>query len=132
MPQIQLHAFTRPADERHSQIAHWFNSRGFITASFEKGKLRVTTPGMGEPINFKLAERHGHNTFYKGSTGGALIVFEVKVAENTISYHGYCPLLLFGILSKKIDFKKGAGRLTKYRDEGYQLEQEFLAHIHRL
>ena len=131
MPEIQLHASTRPADERHSQIAHWFNSRGFICASFEKGKLRVTISGMGEPINFKLAERPGRNTFYKGSTGGALIVFEVKVAENSISYHGYCPLLLFGILSKKINFKKGAGRVTKYRDEGYQLEQEFLAQIHR-
>ncbi|HQV38543.1 MAG: hypothetical protein IPL81_02965 [Flavobacteriales bacterium] len=132
MPQLHLPTTSRPATERRSQIARWFNSRGFSTAAFEKGKLRVSTYRMGEPIYFKLIDHTGHATYYKEATGGALIVFEVMADEEHISYEGYCPILLFGVWSKKIAFKQGAGRLTKYRDEGYRLEQEFLAHVRQL
>jgi len=132
MPQIQLITTSRSATDRRSQLARWFNEHGFSTAAFKKGKLRVSTYNMGEMITFKLIERLGHATYYKESTGGALIVFEVMADEAHISYEGYCPILLFGVWSKKIAFKQGAGRLTKYRDEGYQLEQEFLAHVHQL
>lgn len=130
MPQIQRPTSSRPAAERRSQIACWFNSQGFTAASFEKGILRVSTLSTGEVIVFKLAERPNHDTYYKESTGGALIVFEVMVNEYVISYEGYCPLLLFGIWSKRLSFKNGATGLFKYRDEGHRIEQKFLEEFH--
>jgi len=111
--------------EPRSNLDQWFRRHGFRIAEFEKGKLRVSTHRMGEMIVFKLTERAGHTTYYKEATGGALIVFEVSVGDQAIRYEGYCPLLLFGIWAKKVTFKQGAGALTKYRDEGYRLEQKF-------
>ena len=119
-----LHSFGTPSELR-SKLDRWFRDRGFRIAEFEKGKLRISTYRMGEMIVFKLSERSGHTTYYKEATGGALIVFEVAVADS-ISYEGYCPLLLFGMWAKKVTFKQGAGVLTKYRDEGYHLEQKLL------
>lgn len=132
MPQIQLPASSRPSAERRSQIARWFSAHGFSTAGFEKGKLRLSTFSSGEVIVFKLVERLGHDTYYKESTGGALIVFEVMVNEDGINYDGYCPLLLFGIWSKKLEFKEGASGTFKYRDEGHRIEQEFLEQLRQL
>lgn len=132
MPRIQLTTSSRSATERRSQIDRWFSAHGFSRVTFEKGKLRYNTFSMGETIIFKLTERPGHTTYYKESTGGALIVLEVMVNEHAISYDGYCPLLLFGIWSKKLSFKKNASGLFKYRDEGHCIEQKFLEHIHQL
>lgn len=131
MPQSNIFRASRSATEQRSQIARWFNTHDFLTAVFDSGKLCVSTYRMGDLITFKLAERPGHNTYYKEATGGALIVFEVKVDEDSISYDGYCPLLLFGIWSKKLSFKNGAGGLFKYRDEGHRIEQEFLEQFYR-
>ena len=132
MPQIHLTSSSRSATERRSQIARWFTAHGFSTAAFKKGKLRYSTYSPGETIIFKLTERPGHDTYYKETTDGALIVFEVMAGEDKISYEGYCPLLLFGIWSKKLRFKKGASGLFKYRDEGHRIEQEFLEQIPQL
>ena len=132
MPQIHLTSSSRSATELRSQIARWFTAHGFSTAAFEKGKLRVSTYRMGELITFKLAEQPGHITYYKETKGGALIVFEVMAGEGSISYDGYCPILLFGIWSKKLSFKKGASGMFKYRDEGHRIEQRFLEQIDQL
>ena len=101
-------------------------------AVFEHGKARVMTDRMGEFIVFKLTQRPDHDTYYKEAHGGALIVFEIKVDEEHVSYEGYCPLLLFGFWEKKLSFKQGAGGLFKYRDEGHRMELKFLEQIHRL
>ncbi len=132
MPQIHLATSSLSATERRSRIARWFTARGFSTAAFENGKLRLSSFSTGEIIVFKLAERPGHDTYYKETTGGALIVFEVIAGEGSISYDGYCPILLFGIWSKKLSFKKGASGLFKYRDEGHRIEQKFLEEIDQL
>ena len=87
---------------------------------------------MGELITFKLREQPGYTTFYKETTGGALIVFEIAVGDSELYYECYCPLLLFGIWEKKLGFKKDAGALSKYRAEGYAIEQKFLDHVKSL
>jgi hypothetical protein len=110
----------------------WFTAHGFSPATFEKGKLRVIIYRMGELITFKLAERPGHDTYFQESTGGALIVFEVKVYEDAIAYDGYCPLHLFGIWSKKLSFQKGVSGPFKYRDEGHRIEQKFVDFVNAL
>lgn len=129
MPRIQLTTSSQSATEQHSAIERWFSAKGFTTATFEKGKLRLSRFNTGETIVFKLIERPNHDTFYKETNGGALIVFEVMADEGSISYDGYCPILLFGMWSKKLSFKKGAGQPFKYRDEGHRIEQKFLEQI---
>ncbi len=132
MPRIQFTTSSRPATQQRSAIARWFSAQGFSTAAFEKGKLRLSSFNTGETIVFKLIERPNHDTYYKETTGGALIVFEVMADEGSISYDGYCPLLLFAIWSKRLRFKKGASGLFKYRDEGYRIEQKFLEQVQQL
>ncbi|MEO7080302.1 MAG: hypothetical protein ABIY71_02205 [Flavobacteriales bacterium] len=132
MPQIQVTYSRLSLAERRSKMARWFDARGFTLAEFDKSTLRFSTYRMEELIVFKLSERSGYQTFYKRSNEGALIVFEVIVNEYGISYDGYCPLLLFGIWPKKLAFKQGASGLFKYRDEGYRIEQQFVAMLHEL
>lgn len=132
MPQIEITHSDLSVAERRSKLARWFDARGFILSVFDKGTLRVSTYRMEELIVFKLSERSGYQTFYKESSEGALLVFEVSVSEESISYDGYCPLLLFGIWSKKLAFKQGASGLFKYRDEGYRIEQQFVEMLHQL
>lgn len=110
----------------------WFHGKGFRSVSFQKSTERVATYSMGEMINFKLTERAGHAKYHKEAAGGAFIVFEVAASDGVIDHDGYCPLLLFGIWEKKLQFKEGAGALSKYRDKGYGIEQPFLAFIANL
>jgi hypothetical protein len=112
-----------------SSIDQWFRRQGFSIAKFENGKLRVSTHSEDHTLVFKLTEQSGCTSYYKEATGGALIVFEVAIGNDGISFEGYCPLLLFGIWEKKLDFKKDAGALSKYRAEGYAIEQQFLDHL---
>jgi len=129
MPQVHLNSASEDAETLRSRLDKWFHGKGFRRLSFQKGKERVATYSMGEMITFKLTERAGHATYYKEAAGGALIVFEVAASDAVIDYDGYCPLLLFGIWEKKLQFKEGAGALSKYRHEGYGIEQQFLAFI---
>ena len=118
-----------PGTDAKYVLDHWFHGKGFRRVSFKNGKELVSTYSMGELSTFKLTERVDYVTYCKEATGGALIVFEVASSNGLVDYYGYCPLLLFGIWTKKIAFKKGAGALSKYRDEGYRIEQQFLAFI---
>lgn len=127
MPRIILHR-ARP-DESLPELHAWFIGRGFRHAQFENGLLRVATHEMGHTLTFKLHERSGYSTFYIEAQGGAIIVFELGGDAHAVIYDGYCPLLLFGVWERKLTFKPQAGWLSRYRAEGYQMEQAFLAKI---
>ena len=122
MPTLLASTFTA---HQPAHLDRWFTARGFQTALFNKGRLRVTTNRMGEPISFRLKHRPGYTIYYKETTEGALIVFEVKMDADRIGYAGYCPLLLFGIWPVKLSFKPGARAPFKYRAEGFRIAQEF-------
>lgn len=109
-----------------SQIDAWFRKEGFEQLRFEGPTERITTHNMDHTVVYKLHNRPDHITFYKGSTGGSLIVFEVSTQDGRVRYDGYCPLLLFGIWERKLAFKANAGKLAAYRKEGFEVEQRFL------
>lgn len=132
MPTVQLANSSGTLEAVRSELDRWFRSGGFEMAVFNKETMRVTTDRMGELIVFKLTRRPDHDTYYKEVHGGALIVFEIKVDEERVSYEGYCPLLIFGFWKKKLSFEQGAGGLFKYRDEGHRIEQKLLDHIRQL
>ncbi len=111
--------------DRRSAILNWFTTQGFTRACFDHGKLRVTTDRMGETIVFRLDERSSYDTFFKETSEGGLIVFEVRADGERIVWEGYCPLLLFGIWSRKLAFQPGARAPFRYRDEGHRLAMAF-------
>ena len=130
MPQIHISPSSN--SEPQKALHGWFRAQGFTTAAFENGLRRVSTYRMDELITFKLRERPGYTTFYKETTGGALIVLEVAVGNDQLYYDGYCPLLLFGIWEKKLRFKQDSGALFKYRMEGHTIEQKFVDFVNAL
>ena len=103
-------------------ILDWFQEEGFQHLVFSGPTERIST-NTAETILYKLHKRAGHDTFYKEATGGALIVFEVSMVNGAVRYEGYCPLLLFGIWERKLNFKADAGPFTSYRNEGFVVEQ---------
>lgn len=117
------------AEERCASVIRWFTAQGFTRARVEHGKLRITTEKMGETIVFKLKERPGYDTFFKETGEGALIVFEVKADGGRVVWDGYCPLLLFGLWSRKLAFKAGARAPFRYRDEGHRLAMAFSTYV---
>ena len=131
MPRIQLTNSSSSIVTLRPALDHWFRGRGFMMAVFEHGKARVMTDRMGEFIVFKLTQRPDHGTYYKEAHGGALIVFEIKVDEEHVSYAGYCPLLLFGFWEKRLRFKQGASGLFSYRDEGHRMELELVRFLRK-
>ncbi len=114
-----------------SDLHSWFKRQKFKVADFEKGHQYITTRWKEQPIRFKLTQRDGFDTFYKEAFGGSLVVFEVSLKGKELSYHGYCPIWLFGIWTLKWSFKKEAGRLFKYREEGALEEKRFLQFLAR-
>ncbi len=63
------------------------------------------------------------------SVGGSLLVFEWKVIEKELYYDCYSPIWLFGIWTLKLEFKPKASWISKYREEGYKIEQAFRAFV---
>lgn len=116
-------------DDRRASVIRWFTAQGFTRARFDHGKLRITTGRMDGTIVFKLKERPDHDTFFKETGEGALIVFEVKADGRRVVWEGYCPLLLFGIWGRKLAFKAGARAPFRYRDEGHRLAMAFSAYV---
>ena len=108
------------------KVKNWFYKQGFNKVNFgNDNNYTVTTYWLNKPVVFKLSEIEGFSTFYTEGSGGGLIVFEVKVEQNVMTYNCYCPILLFGFWNIKLSFKKNAGWITKYRKEGYFLNQKF-------
>lgn len=103
----------------------WFRKKGFRVVNFrDKSKVFISTFHLGQTLVFALQERPGYTTYIKEASGGALIVFEVKIQGDSAVYFGYCPILLFGIWPRKLSFKREAGLLA-YRAEGHGLEMQF-------
>ena len=120
------HDAIRDQSNLRSQVSAWFRELGFEQVGFSKSIERITTHHMDRTLVYKLRKRADHDTFYKESTGGSLIVFEVTTDSGACTHDGYCPLLLFGIWEKKLRFKADAGTLFKYRAEGHAIEKKFL------
>ncbi len=116
MPAIPTH-ITLP------QLHTWFKKQKFQLAKFEKGRLYLSTNQMGQTVAFKLTQKPGFDTFYRETQGGALLVFEVQLKDGRLSYHGYCPIWLFGIWTIKLSFKKNAKWPFRYRAEGAGVEE---------
>lgn len=108
-------------------MADWFTRQGFTVAHFAKGKARITTGIADGMVVYRLREQPGTDTWYKATSQGGLIVFELAVTEQGVQYNGYCPLLLFGIWERKLPFKADAGRLFAYRAEGWRVAQALQA-----
>lgn len=113
-------------------LEQWFDRRGFKMATFKRGRLRVSTGIADGMVVFRLRERPGSVTWYKLTDQGALIVFELGVGPAGVAYHGYCPLLLFGIWERKLRFKQDATGLFAYRAEGWRIEQAFRGRVDEL
>lgn len=108
------------------QLHSWFKKQKFQLAEFEKEKLYLSTNQMGQTVAFKLTQKPGFDTFYRETKEGALLVFEVQLKDGHLTYHGYCPIWLFGIWTIKLSFKKNAKWPFRYRKEGARVEGRLL------
>jgi len=117
------------SNKTEAELGKWFLKQGFTHLHFEKKSEIISTYWLDHPVTFKLTKREGFNTYYKEAFGGSLVVFEVALQDQKVVYEGYSPMLLFGIWSKKMSFKKEATGLFKYRKEGYEWGEQLKQYL---
>ena len=108
----------------------WFLQNQFSVAEFDNGIFTLTTGwsfgrGTQGKIFNELHEHPGYTTLYKESIGGALLVFEIRVDGDQMQLECYTPVLIFGIFSKELKFKKKANWLFRCLQKGYNVLTKF-------
>ena len=108
-----------------ADIEDWFTRNRFTKIEFSGKKEFLSTFYKGETVGFKIKKIEGFDTFYKESSGGTMLIFEYKIANNKLFYNCYAPLWLFGIWTKKIEFKEETNKRSLHLQEGFKIRQAF-------
>lgn len=125
-----MESFEFKTQLKEADFKKWFSNNGFQKVAFDqKGRCTISTNWLNRPVFYKLNRRANYTTFYKEGFGGAIMVFEVFSKKGGVKYNCYCPILLFGFWKIKLKFRNNASGITKYRKEGYIINQEFIDFI---
>lgn len=117
----------RSAKVTPRRIEAWFIRAGYQKVIFRRGSVEVVTRSGDNMVSFQLEERMGHTTYYKQSSRGGLIVFEVSLFRQTLNVSGYGFRRYLGSFLVKAPFKQYRFYRPTFKWEGFHDFQRFVA-----